>query len=263
MGSLMLNSSKYGLFELIIADVDNYGLMGKAYGPSDEDYTPQVVILPRGGVDVISQLDRLVRSTKPDTVYLPQAVIDSAFGWKYGNPVDKSQVVANFIKGNIEEMKRLDRICFPEHTCDIGNGWKITTYESGVVGIDYNDKCVGSFNGGVGQGGVSKVLKDIESGIVRFILYTDKDGHNCLAVKSSAEDMAIYYAGVPGFGVIMTRGGLTIENIGFLPVEFSDGVSGLLVIADIKNDGKVGVFVVKNPKDPHYSDEYRIASAVQ
>jgi hypothetical protein len=79
-------------------------------------------------------------------------------------------------------------------------------------------------------------------------------------VKSSAEDMAIYYAGVPGFGVIMTRGGLTIENIGFLPVTFSGGTKkGLLVIADIKNDGKVGVFVVADPKDPYYTEEVRIA----
>ncbi|MEM4707858.1 MAG: hypothetical protein QXL47_04570, partial [Candidatus Anstonellales archaeon] len=109
--------------------------------------------------------------------------------------------------------------------------------------------------------------KDLRDKKVRIIKYTDEYGNNLLIVKSSDEDMAIYDSRIStndprtGFGVIMARRGYRIERIGIIPVEFADGVKGILIIADIRGDGLVGVILVKKPNDPFFSDEYRIEIA--
>jgi hypothetical protein len=213
--------------------------------PPLEDRKPPVV-----------QVNQLrAEEEKQDTVYLPQAVIDSAFGWKYGKVVDLNAYILNELG---------DGLGYPK-LIKLSDRWAIATDADMIVVTELDGSSpIGKEKFGVTLSWEGKAMeefrKKLKSKEMRFILYTDKDGHNCLVVKSSAEDMAICYAGVPRFGVIMAREGLTIGDIGFLPVDFDDGTKGLMVMAQIKGDGIVGIDIVREPK-PYYSVEYRVEVA--
>jgi len=197
---------------------------------------------------LVVQVNQLrAEEEKQDTVYLPQAVIDSAFGWKYGNVKEVDSIVINGVVQAFRKSKYNEEV-----RVDIGDGWIVRVCGNGID--FYRDKkCVGGCTLGNSW---DEVMEKLESDRVRLIKYTDKDGHNCLVVKLDDKTLDIYYAGIPGHGLIWImddNSPYTIENIGFLPDEDVLGV-----FAEIKGDGIVGIAVRSTEKQ--FTEEMRIAS---
>jgi hypothetical protein len=191
---------------------------------------------------------------KQDTVYLPQAVIDSAFGWKYGNVKEYNDTIYARIKDYVIG-ENFGTALY--EFIDIGDQWKIKVYGDGWIGVYHNNKSVAGFTGG---SDIADVRKKLKSGELRFIKYTDKDGHNCLAVKLDDKTLDIYYAGIPGHGLIWImdkNSPYTIGDIGFLPSDEGKNGKFLTILADIEGDGVVGIAI--SGRDKWFSEEMRFA----
>ena len=206
---------------------------------------------------------------KEDTVYLPQAVIDSAFGWKYGK-------VEEFTSIALDSVKSLTRA--RPLFIDIGDGWKLRISVLGgspsggpggpwghaSIEVLYNGKEVGFATLTSVKGDFTATCKGFEEALakkeVRFIKYTDNDGHNCLVVKQNRKAVKIFYAGIKGYGLIWIsddNSPLSIGEIGFLPSDEGKNGKFLTVLVDINGDGIVGIAI--SNRDKWFSEEMKFA----
>ncbi|MGC8899300.1 MAG: hypothetical protein ACP5KP_02170, partial [Candidatus Micrarchaeia archaeon] len=199
---------------------------------------------------------------KEDTVYLPQAVIDSAFGWKYGKVQELE--ISTIIKA-IDDAFTKSKYNYSV-SVDAGDGWVVEITAISSFNLYYKGKEVGG--GGLAWIDPSapgtdwqKTIAYLKSGEPRFLKYTDKDGHNCFVVKMSNTHLNIFYAGVPGYGIIMImddNSPFTIGDIGFLPSDEGKNGKFLTILVKIKDDQIVGIAV--SNRDKWFSEEMRFTA---
>ncbi|MEM4216150.1 MAG: hypothetical protein QXD51_03655, partial [Candidatus Anstonellales archaeon] len=186
--------------------------------------------------------------SKEDTVYLPQAVIDSAFNWQYG----KVQEVNKTIINAIEKAFAKDEFTV-EVPVDIGDGWVIEV-SANFIGIYGNGKGIGGFATKLGW---NNIVNNLRSGYIRFIKYTDEYGNNLLIVKTSDKIVDIFVEGIPGHGLIMIMDDNSPFTIGRIGV-FRETSNVIAVLAEIEGDGIVGIGI--KFQEHGFTDVVKVAS---